>query len=444
MDTDTDIVVDVVIIGAGIVGSTMALLLARSATKYRIILIDTKPLQPQYDASDICRDATSTERDCRTSTINHASQRLFADAGIWPDLLPYACPYKAMEVWDGQNGARLDFQACDSGRDYLGYNISNHAMLTHLHRALAEEIQRTQTIAFVQISQIDAIDHLHDSSRIRLTNAEQQPIRYHCKLILAADGKDSMARAYMGIKTIRQPVKQMAVTSLVHCTQQHGHTARQIFLQHGPIALLPLPQTQDYALIWSTSPEQAQALMQLDQQTFHQKVSSYFRHKTGTVDHSQARSAYPLTSSRADVYIGTHFALLGDAAHSIHPLAGLGLNLGLADVSAMLTAMNRHGLIPQAVPEVLQDYQRAQRDMNQCYLLACDLLNKLFQQKQWYSSFFRKAGIQALQQFMPMKRQFIALATDPKATPLTDIAIQYSHKITAVTGWTRKILQRVH
>ena len=431
--TDTD----VLIIGAGIVGSTMALLLARNCAKnLKITLLDTRALEPEQPAAGRSGSTDDTLLDYRTSTLNHASQRLFAEAGIWSQLLPHACPYQAMVVQDRQSEAQLHLRAQDAQLEHLGHNIANCHIRTALHQAITRDIAQTPTITFIQIQKIDAIHSAGaDHSSIQLTSSTGETEAYRCKLILAADGKNSTTRHRMGISTTQSPVTQTAVTSLVSATQPHHGTARQIFLQQGPVALLPMPQPQDYALIWSTTPEQAEALIQLQPEAFQQKVNSCFQHQhiaTIRADHANmARCAYPIMQSRANSYIHTRFALLGDAAHSIHPLAGLGLNLGLADVAAMQRVIKKYGamLDSTSIPKLLQDYQQARKNMNHAYLLACDLLNKLFLQQPWYSRFFRKAGIQMIQQSAALKRQLITLATEPEQAHLTRLASYLNNRI---------------
>ena len=410
----TKLETDITIIGSGIVGSTLALALARkNAVKhnYKITLLDTRDLQSGISTQN------QEKPDPRISAINQVSQTLFHQIDLWPQLMQHACSYQSMLVQDGHNDATLNFSAEDMGLANLGYTISNQCLLGTLHNELDKIINAHKSINFLRISAINSIksQQCGDASDINLILYDQSKLQLSSKLIIAADGKASVTRDMMAIKYTAYPVEQVAVVSLVDCEKGHNCCARQIFLVEGPMALLPTRQTNQCALIWSCSPAQAELLKQCNQQDFNAQVTSYSRYVSGNITCSSERYYYPVTQILADSCVAERFVLMGDAAHSIHPLAGLGLNLGLADVSTMIDCIEQYGL---EVRGLLAAYQKLRQAENEKVFLVCKLINHVFRQNNWYTSLMRKTGVNLINRLEWIKQELITMAMDPSAKTL--------------------------
>lgn len=420
---------DICIIGAGLVGSSLAwsLLEMNSAkhnagsTSYKITLLDTQNLMASDQLSN-----THSCVDPRVSTINQASQIHFSQINIWSKILPYAHAYQSMSVWDGHNEVELHFNAQEVGAENLGYTVANHDLLSVLHYEITEKIHANR-ISFYKIKNLDAIALQREGLRsIDLTLSDGSPLRLQAKLIIVADGKRSPTRQMLGITTTTYAANQTATVSLMHCEQAHASCARQIFLSEGPIALLPTRESHVCALIWTCSSMRAKTLQAMEEEAFNHVVTSHFRHKAGTLRLIGMRYSYPIASCMADSYTAPGIALAGDAAHSIHPLAGLGLNLGLADVCAVTECVKQYGLGIYQTQKLLDKYQKLRQATDEQFLQACQLIDRCFRNHEWHASLIRKIGLEWISQSVALKRQLILTAMNPSNAITSKLPQQFA------------------
>ena len=363
---------DVVVIGGGTAGLVFTALLADlCATRtpaLRIALLESSPPGPL---------AADAELDLRVSALAPASRAILTRLGLW-QLLPAArvSPYSRMCVWQaaGQAGdsRSISFDAAELGEAELGYIVENRAV-----RQVAW--QHIENLAGVSCFTAAAPTELiQDTDSSTITFADGQAIT--TKLVVAADGARSWSRQQLGVTYHEQGYGQAGVVSHIITELPHQATAWQRFLPEGPVALLPLADGRS-SLVWSCPDEQARELLAADAQTFASQLETALDGALGRIECTTPRVSFPLAKGYAETYTGRRFALIGDAAHRVHPLAGQGANLGLLDAASLaeqLACHLQHPLADPGDPLVLRRYERARKGDNLLTMGAMDLLNQVF------------------------------------------------------------------
>jgi 2-octaprenylphenol hydroxylase len=304
---------DVIIVGAGMVGSTLAAALGRQQT-IKIALIEPFALKPI---------SSNDHADLRVSAISQASENLLKNLNIWPHLISERLsPFTDMKVWETESST-IHFDSADIGEPHLGHLIENR------------HIQQASLIQCKQYSNIDFIcpdkPISKDGDSLILESGRQ----LSADLIVAADGAQSPLREWVGIPTKGWDYEQQGIVCTVTTELPHAQTARQRFLPGGPLAFLPLANPHQCSIVWSNSTAEAQLLNQLNDEDFRQTLATAFDYKLGNIIDVSQRASFPLKLRHADHYIKLGFALVGDAAHTIHPLAGQGVNIGFLDAATL-------------------------------------------------------------------------------------------------------------
>lgn len=321
---------DIVIVGGGMVGAALACALVDSPL--RVALVESRAPQP-YRADSL--------PDLRVSAITQASQRIFAALKVWPIIAARRIsPFREMAVWDAAGAGRIHFDSADIGAPTLGWIIENQV----IQSALWERLRAQTHIAVVCPAALQTV--VFDAAQAHLTLDDGQ--RLSTRLAVAADGADSVLRTLAGITTRGWSYDQQGVVATVTSQHPHGDCARQRFLADGPLALLPLAENR-CSIVWSTSSAHAEQLLALDAAAFCQELTVASGGVLGEMLATGPRAAFPLRLQHAHDYVRPRLALIGDAAHCIHPLAGQGVNLGLQDAAALA--------------EVLLDAVQAGRDL---------------------------------------------------------------------------------
>jgi len=381
---------DVIVVGAGMVGAATALALGRAGL--RVALLDRQAPQTDWKTG-----GEAGEFDRRVSAITRASQRFFEELEAWPGILAERlAPYREMQVWDAGGDGAIHFDSADIGEPDLGHIIENRVILKALHAQLAatETVQTRWPVALrgMQLSEAGA--------RLELDDGEILEAR----LIVGADGAASRVRRMAGIVVTGWDYDHVAVVATVKPAGHHRDTAWQRFLPSGPLAFLPLPDGY-CSIVWSTSPEHAALLIDMDDADFARDLQGAFENRLGPIETASARAGFPLRSFETRHYIHTRLALVGDAAHTIHPLAGQGVNLGLADARALrdvlVAARDRQRDLGARTS--LRRYERWRRADNRGMLLAMDGFKRLFGSDHPLLRQARNLGLNLTDQLPPLK-----------------------------------------
>ncbi len=347
---------DVVIVGAGAVGSALATALAVRGLNVAVI-----------DGTDA---DSRTGETIRTSALTNASCRWLSHHGLWPAPDVETAALSALQILDGDGRGRLRFEGRDLDSGHLGVIVRHGAFEAHLRARARKTVARwfQETAQGIRI----------DAAGAQVTVAGGQTLK--APLLIAADGARSTLREQLGVPVWQHHYGQMAITADMELGVAHEGVAWQRFLASGPIALLPLAGAQRASLIWSTARADAERLLSLPDADFDAAVNAAFGSELGRLAVASARAGFPLTAAHAHRYVGSRFALIGDAAHRVHPLAGQGVNLGLADAGTLahnLIAARHQGRDLGAL-RVLRPYERARKGDNLAMLAVTHLLNRAF------------------------------------------------------------------
>lgn len=396
---------DVAIVGGGMVGSTLAILLSRQG--FRVAVIEAGSMAPQWQPEHV---------DARVSALTEASRQLFDSLGLWEHMVARrATPYTRMAVWDGAGSGEVHFDAEDVMAPTLGHIVENSVITDVLHEAMQRQAE-LDCFSPAKVTNVDAahIADGYDSTRTLLLDDGQ---RLDARVVVAADGARSPLRRMLGIGATAWDTHQLAVVTVVTHESSHQHQAQQVFLPTGPLAFLPLdgPATTPghmSSIVWSANTSDAERLMAMDDQAFCEALTAAFEHRLGPVTPKAARAAFPLVQRHAKQYVLPSFALVGDAAHGIHPLAGQGANLGFLDAAVLaeeLVRAQQQGA-PLGDERVLKRYERRRRLDNSSMLKAMEAFCRGFGEQNLWVTWLRNAGLRTVDNFMPLKRFFIRQA----------------------------------
>jgi len=387
---------DIVIAGGGPVGLAMAC--ALSATGLQVVLVDAS--KEVFTVDELIAESAEPDFDPRVSALTVVSQQMLDDFGAW-DAIASArvCPYQSMHVWDGDGTGSIHFSADDLHEQALGFIVENRLVTAALFaRAVSHS-----GLALVTGKSIDSIEidrSTTDVLPVLLTLSDGSTIA--SRLLVGADGANSLVREQSGFAMRRWDYGHKAIVTTVETEKPHEYTAWQRFMPTGPLAFLPLhvpgrePVEQRYcSIVWSCVTETAEGVMGLDDDAFNKALGKAFESRLGVPVSSARRLSFPLWQRHATDYVQSNVALVGDAAHTIHPLAGQGVNLGFADVLALAQ------VIQQAVAnnedfsshQVLSRYQRKRKGHNLGMMAAMEGFKRLFGSEDLTIRWLRNAGL---------------------------------------------------
>jgi 2-polyprenylphenol 6-hydroxylase len=359
-DYDSQPVVDLLIVGSGMVGSALGCAMAEAG--FDVCLVDVR---------EPARSWPEDEVDIRVSALTRASQRILENLHAWPRMTQMrVSAYDKMAVWDAGGNGRIRFSAAEIGEIDLGHIVENR--VTQL--ALWERLEIYPNVQMRFPERVSSLD-LSAVPEVVLHSGE----RIKAKLIVAADGRDSEIRQLAGIATKGWEYDQHAIVATIKPERFHQHTALQRFMSSGPLAFLPIDDGR-CSIVWSTSPVHAEALISLSDDDFCNELTQASESVLGVIQEVGPRGVFPLRLEHAETYIQPGLALIGDAAHAMHPLAGQGVNLGLMDAMTLvdvLTEAQQAGR-PIGSMATLRRYERARKGANIAMLGAMDGFKRLF------------------------------------------------------------------
>ena len=396
---------DVVIVGAGIAGSALAAALAPAGLE--ILLLEAGALPEALPP--VARTIAAV--DPRVSALGIASVRLLQEVGAWQRLPDgVASPYECMRVWEEDGSGRIGFDAAGIAQPVLGHIVENRWVVATLLAALAEAPNVTvrggeRLLALEPVAGVDARQRLSLDSGASVEAA----------LVVGADGARSAVRELCAIEARQRDSGQQAIVATIETAAAHRRTAWQRFLQSGPLALLPLATLAGEhacSIVWSADEPVARALMQLDDAAFAARLTRASESCLGEVRAVSRRHAFPLRALHASAYVAPGVALIGDAAHVIHPLAGQGINLGLSDVRVLAAEIGRARARGRAIGDagVLARYQRRRRGENAMMLRAMEGFRILYGDDRPGARLARNIGMSAVHALGPLKREFMRRA----------------------------------
>jgi len=381
---------DVVIIGGGMVGLTLACALGGSRLQVAVV--------EAHEPEDIHAD---DEYDLRVSAISRASQQVFMNLNVWEGMKSRRISaFEHMHVWDATGDGEINFDAAELGVDALGHIVENR--VTQL--ALLDQVKQLGNVDCLCPQQVKNIEYGEIGSRILLANGNEVSAR----LLVGADGAHSRVREAAAIDLQQADYDQKALVCVVKSTLHHQDTAWQRFLPTGPLAFLPLGDGR-CSIVWSSTSEQADALVALDQRDFCRKLEQAFDRKLGSIESVGQRAAFPLVRRHAETYVKPGLALIGDAAHTIHPLAGQGVNLGILDAACLAQIIIKadgmgHDIASQSS---LRKYERWRRGDNAIMMFSMSGFKNLFSNEQSELSVIRNAGLNLVNSIQPLKNKFM-------------------------------------
>ncbi len=381
----------IAVVGGGMVGGALALGLAQQGFDVTVI---EQALPPAFDASQ--------QPDVRISAISAASVDLLRGLGVWDAVLAMrAHPYRRLETWEWEN-AHVVFDATELKLPLLGYMVENTVLQQALWQALEAHPQVTLRVP----ASVKNLHRHNDQHLVELDNGEQLAV----KLLIGADGANSRVRELAGIGIHAWQYQQSCMLITVACENDPGDSTWQHFTPNGPHAFLPLFDRWA-SLVWYDTPARIRQLQGFTMEQLQREIAHHFPARLGKVT-PVAAGAFPLTRRHALKYAREGLALVGDAAHTIHPLAGQGVNLGYRDVEALLDVLinaRSHGEA-WASHEVLQRYQTRRMADNFIMQSGMDLFYAGFSNDLGPLRILRNIGLMAAQRAGALKRQALKYA----------------------------------
>jgi 2-octaprenylphenol hydroxylase len=395
---------DMVIIGGGMVGTALACALAEASLNsapLKIALVETQlPIAP-FNSPALVADV-----DMRVSALNRASEAFLKAINVWQDI-PDArkSAYDKMRIWDGVGTGHIQFDAVELAEEHLGHIVENRVTA----QALIHKLQQASNIQLFAPQTVKNIEHqTYGDNRYVLELESGQ--RLSTPLIVAADGARSFVRTWAEFDMREWDYQHHGLVCTVQTEQAHEQCCWQRFTENGVLAFLPLPNNHLCSIVWSCPESAAQTLLALDEAAFQIELETAFEGKLGNIVATGARAAIPLRQRHAKQYVKEGIVLVGDAAHTIHPLAGQGVNLGLMDVYVLADEI-KQGLargLPAHEPLLLARFERRRMPENLAMMATMESFKRLFAQQTPILRWIRNWGMKKVNKLGFLK-QHIAM-----------------------------------
>ena len=386
---------DMVIVGGGMVGISSALILAAQAD-WKILLVEAQSMKlASASASNY-----SASFDDRSTALSWTSRSIYQSIGVWDQLSKHLTGIKQIHVSDRGHGGLTRMSADETGVDALGYVVENHWLGSVLIDRLAQ-----QSIEVLANTHITSVRPLRDGVEIGLDGTKDLGSEVtrliRTDLLIIADGSNSKTAEKLGIHSKSSSYGQTAIIANIQLEKKHQNVAYERFTDQGPMALLPLSDFEGQhrsALVWVQSEETAEGLIKAADEAFLDSLQQRFGHRLGRFKQVGNRLAYPLALSLSSEQVRRNVVVVGNAAHSLHPVAGQGFNLSLRDVAALGARLNLARAEQKNIGslEVLEDYQQQQLVDQRNTVIFSDSLTKFFSGTSSLSAATRNSGLLAL------------------------------------------------
>ena len=384
--------VDVVITGAGMVGLTLANLLCKQGKTIAII-----------DRNEITAFKENQDYQSRVTAVSPGSQAIFEYVGAWSAMqAKRVSPFQHMHVWDEEGKSNIHFNANDLDRANLGHIVENFVIQTSLH----EILQKQGNVEWFLPEHIRKVNAFQEHAEVELDSGTV----ISAKLVVGADGGRSTVRNLAEIAYTEKSYQQMGLVALIETEHPHENTAWQRFLSTGPLALLPLGSTQKNqkmcSVVWSVSEDYADKLMKLNEHEFADALTQASEMQLGNLTLKSKCAAFPLISGQAESMVQPRIALMGDAAHALHPLAGQGANLGFTDAAVLADVLEQAERDIGSL-KVLRKYERARVGETQIMQSAMDAFVAAFGSSNGAMVTARNAALRTADSIQPVKKFFM-------------------------------------
>ncbi|MCF6318171.1 MAG: FAD-dependent monooxygenase [Proteobacteria bacterium] len=382
---------DIIISGGGMIGSIAAVAAINAGLS--VLLIEARAFKEIH---------ADSPKDLRVSAISWNNICTLKELGIFDGLLTDRIQsYSHMQVWDNRTHAEIDFSADFSQQQCLGYLMEN----INLIQAAWKKLRESDNCETIEENTIQSLENNGLQVRIVLTNGAE----YKSRLLIAAEGRNSLVRTSVGIEIQETPYYQKGLVAYITLDKAPTETALQAFNQGGPIGILPIKGDM-FSIVWSLPEEQSQHWLDCDQQTFEQGVKTAIGKDLGNVNLISKRAAFALTQLYADKYFEHRVVLCGDTAHGVHPLAGQGVNLGIGDIKQLFEVIDMKALKDQDLLRLaLRKYQRRRTSQVKETSEMMSALHLLFKDDKHIKKPLRTMGLKLLNK-SPMKKWFISQA----------------------------------
>ncbi|MDA8885218.1 2-octaprenyl-6-methoxyphenyl hydroxylase [Porticoccaceae bacterium] len=390
---------DIVIVGGGMVGISLALLL-RAQQPWNILLIEAQELA---SSDGPVSGAYSSSFDARSTALSWSSKNIYQSIGLWPQLKKHLSAIAQIHVSDRGHVGMTRIDAGDAKVDALGYVVENQ----WLGSVLLNQLTKTD-IQLLGSCKLETIEPLASGMRLQLQQADKDLQTIETKLLVIADGAGSTTAQQLGIQSQSTPYDQTGIIANVSLEKPHGGVAYERFTDQGPMALLPLADFKGRprsALVWTQPRAMAETLMAADEQAFLEQLQLRFGYRLGHFKQLGKRVAYPLALTTATEQVRRHLVVMGNAAHSLHPVAGQGFNLSLRDAAALANSLAEAG---DRIGDlaVLQNYQQQQAIDQRNTVLFSDSLPKLFGLSSSIVALGRNSGLLAMDLIPSLRNSF--------------------------------------
>tara|TARA_R110001592_G_scaffold356278_1_gene657774 strand:- start:26160 stop:27473 length:1314 start_codon:yes stop_codon:yes gene_type:complete len=408
--------IDVAIVGGGMVGASLALLLSSLKLGWRIQVIEAFPM------AAATADELQPSFDARSTALSHSSREIFEILGLWQNLCPTLAEIRDVHVSDRGHIGSVRLHAAEQKLPALGYVVENQ----RLGAVLVDALQQAEDIEIVAPAKVIGVRPVQGGMQLSMSvEGAETSQEVSTKLLVIADGAQSHTRDMLGIDATTKDYGQVAVVANISLSKDHGGIAYERFTDSGPMAMLPLQPIEGehrVALIWTLPPNRAAEMVSASEEIFLAELQDRFGHRLGQFKRVGSRHSYPIRLITSNEQVRSHVVVVGNAAHSLHPVAGQGFNLALRDVAVLanelaLAASDNTAL--GSLP-VLQSYLDQQQSDQEQTILLSDLLPKVFGIGASPVALARNLGLLALDTVPLFRHQFarLGMGLETKGTTL--------------------------